>query len=536
MIILNKKYKISGSKGPFKYRFLSTNPLVSFDPVSGSIPGPGDVEVKVLIDDAINDQLDNASVSIQIETKTDDGCTSISDMVVLNPCVDFTLSTAIIYSAPNRYTLPSNSLTIGKVVWSVGPGIEIVSGQGTDSIIVKEKTNTSTTTHTISCDVYSPEGCKLHLVTMHHSCLPVIDPFEMSSSCGRYDTTLGSLSYIANSYKVTQIDLPTFIGGSKCNGCEFDYNTLDIKATTTSRPYINPNSIVYIYDTNITTSTMYTYTIKDNCGKIYNGRISSKIPDCSTAGGCYTLPKLNPTYINCSDFVDPEPGNQEPTCGADITDPKYTFTSDYVYGTYAPGIFDWSTFKFILPTNVANTLDYELCSAKILRTPYGIVTIDDNHRLVYKMGLLPTPGTDVTETITYQVTDNTPARCTSTVGSTLFFHTCIVKPIGAALDECAVCFDTVQLPLDLTMNGLNLEKIEVQDVLPNNSTVTVVGKIINGVGYIEVTTNGISGDVTFSYKVTGGKGIPGSSLTSDLVTGNVVHVSCAGKNAIVVAC
>jgi hypothetical protein len=526
MIKINKKYKVEGT-GPFTYQLSCNNSGVSFLPSSGTTTGI--IETIVTLDDTI---YDIEAVDIKVSAKNNSGCVEMRDITLYNPCTNFTVSDALIYTAPNTFTFPPNILNIAKYEWETGSNIDIVSGQNTATITIKEKATSSLTTHSIKCTVTSPEGCSTSVSGFYNSCSKNLPSFSVNATCGIQPLTFNGISFVEYAYKYALLDLSKVLGKA-CAGCQFNYST--IKVSNPANTFIDYNgSNLVVVDKSVSTTTIYPYTIEDTCGRTYAGKFSVGIATCSGQTGCYILPKQNPVTINCADI------NQSATdttiaCGATPSNPYYTMTSGLVANPGDLSKLNWSTFTFLVPTNNGNPIaGYTINSVgDCMVTPYGRISLTTSHSLEYVITTLPSPGTLTTEPFEFKVTgiDN----CISDIGSYFFIHSCVGTPEADNFTECIRCSDTTNVDLTsyITLNGLQLSNIELDtSTLP--TAITITADIANT--RLIVTTALISGNVTFKYKIIGTKqSTPGTTSESTWAT-VTLDIKCAGTSQSVVVC
>ncbi len=526
MIKINKKYKVEGT-GPFTYQLSCTNSGVSFLPSSGTTTGI--IDTVVTFDNSIYD-ID--AVDIKITAKGATGCVEMKDVSIYNPCTDFIVSNGLIFTAPNTFTFPPNILTISKYEWETGPNIEIVSGQNTPTITIKEKANSSLTTHNVKCTVYSPEGCNTSVSGFYNSCSKNLPTFTLNAICGILPINLNGISFTKYSYKTNIVDLTTVIGKA-CAGCQFDYST--IKVSNPANTYIDYNgSTLVILDKSVSTTTVYPYSIQDTCGKTYSGKFSLGIATCSGQTGCYILPKQKPVTINCGD-INQSATDDTIACGDVPSSPYYTMTSDLVASAGDLSKLNWSTFTFLVPTNNGSPISgYNVNSTgDCMVTPYGRVSLTNSYKLEYVITTLPDPGTLTTEPFEFKVTgiDN----CISDIGSYFFIHSCVGTPEADDFSECIRCSDTtnVSLTSHITLNGLQLSNIEL-DLTNLPTAITITSDVVNA--RLIISTALISGNATFKYRIIGTKqSTQGTTIESNWATVSL-DIKCAGSSQSVVFC
>lgn len=533
MITLNKKYKISGT-GPFDYTFTSNDPKISFEPRTGTTTSL--VDVKVIVDSTQTDPL----LNIVLTVKTPNGCVEVKTLTAANPCTTFATNSAIQFSVPDKFTLPTIIGKIGTMNWTVGTGLRIVSGQGTQSIVVEETGNSSLSIHQVLCEVTSPEGCKINLASSYSTCNTTLLPFSVASICGTTNIVVKSKPFLQKAHKTAEFDLKNKINNQVCPGCTLDYSSLAISGSTTAVVQTNSTGVVSVFDTSITSPTVFTYTIKDTCKKIYSGTFSVEATNCATGGGCYALPRLPDVHLPCSGVI--VTADRPPTCGMATTPYQYKLVTDPINGGYNSNLFNWNEFKFLLPLQANGTAvpGYSLCNGGLsMLTPYGIAILNLSYQIEYYVTDKPDATANIEETFRYYIKDNTPAACISTVGLSTIIHQCLGKPSGTVIDDCATCFTTTEVPITLTLNGTFLDKIEVDSITPPNLGIANVIPDITTVGSpkFKIVVGGMTGDITFRYRPIGStRGTTNSTQEGDWVSGNVIHVACAGQSSNVVQC
>lgn len=536
MIIINKKYKINGT-GPFDYTFTSPDPKVSFKPVSGTTTSL--IDVQVVLDKSVN----AAMVPIELRIKTKEGCSDVKNISVTNPCIGFATNLPIIFSSPDKFTLPSIPSKLSKINWVVGSGLKITAGQGTESIIVEETGLSSASMHQVLAEVISPEGCIINLSSAYHVCDTTLDSFSVAGSCGKLPVNVKSKTFLGYGHKTATINLKTHIDNQVCVGCTFDYNTIKIVNSTASAYNTTPQGLIDIFDTQFNVPTTYTFTIMDSCKKIYSGIFAVGATACNAEGGCYNLTPLPSVAVACTTITGA--GNQNPTCGMTVTGPQYELKSAPVNGNYSSNLFNWNDFQFIIPTQGGvPKIDYAICSpgARTMITPYGILTLNNNNEIIYKVTKKPAANTNISETIPYQLKANPPSSCTTNINNVTFDHTCLGDPIGTAISDCATCFSstTYDMTSFINMQGLSLIKLEAEITSPlNNVGLAISTDILTpSAPKITLVVDGVSGTVKFRYRATGQAtfGNPPRVVLGSWVEDNIIEISCAGKNASIIVC
>ena len=533
MININKRYKIGGT-GPFTYVFSSADPEITFEPISGTTDDLVDVIVGIP-----NNYL-GTSFFINLNVSTKDGCNLSQQYEIPNPCATYTIDTALLFTYPDTYTVPPNSLNIKTYKWRVGANLEIVGPDNQVSVKIKEKSNSASTTHSVTCEITSAEGCSTILYGLHQTCNTTVEPFRAIALCGNNKALiLGNIDFSKGWFKYAEIDFKYYLKNSACIGCEFNWGSLSI--ITGGGAYVvdtNKNGLITLYDLNYSNETTYSYTIQDNCGKIYNGIFRLPGVTCQTTGGCFTLPSLVPVHVQCEQ-INENGQNQTLTCGQPFTGDEYfVYTSNPIYGSVNPTNIDWSSFEFLLPTNNGNPIPGYSLSAnrQCMITPYGIMFINTNHEIVYAITRNPPFNANISETIEYRVYDNTPARCVSEIGSSVFIHTCIGDPVTEPIVDCATCLSskTIDIKPHVMLAGLVLTSIGLDLTGVNTNLVSITADNANGL--ININSSLLSGNITFKYNVTGTKqSTPNTTKTSNWSTVSI-DFTCAGTSQSIVVC
>lgn len=534
MITINKKYLIQGT-GPFKFTATSTSSLVKVTPYTGTTNDY--VELTVQIDS----QYQSPSLQITLGVESTSGCTESQTFLIDNPCTDFTSTQPLLFTAPNQFSIPILPFSVKSYEWRVGANLSIL-GSSTDSqVSVKEKVNSSTNQHSVSCTLTNYAGCQTTLYGMYTTCSTKLEPFLGTTQCARYDDLfLGGIDFGQGNNKVTSIDFKYYLSGKNCPGCEFNYSKIEINSS--GHHYHSPfgqSGVIEFIDNRASVVTTYSYTIPDNCGNIYSGQFSLPIANCNTGAGCWVLPSGTMVTASCADINQSAVNQPSLGCGDTLTgDEYYVYVSPPIYGSNNPTVFDWTSFTFIVPTNNGTPISgYTLSpSGQCMTTPYGFVTIDNNHKIVYAITKNPPFNTNISELFMYIVYDNTPARCVSSVGSSIVVHTCVGDPTADPVSACAPCMTTKEVDLDSYINlyGLTLDNILLDLTGVNTTLVTITPDVANK--KIIINSSLLKGTVTFKYKVVGSlHSTPNTTKESPWANFDI-DFTCAGTSQSIVSC
>jgi len=505
MITINKKYKVTGT-GPFTYTIIPSDPNVTVTPSNGVTDSIIEFKCSIL------DTFTADSFSVIITAKAATGCTEKGNYVIYSPCINFGLSQneSLVYSAPNKYSFPANTLDIVKYEWTTGPNLNIVSGQGTPSIFVEEKANSSSNTHTVACTVYNNAGCKYTISGFHTTCSAQIPVLNVDTQCGIKDETFNSIKFIGYNYKVGIVTGKALIGNYACQGCEFDYSTFTLSAPSNTYHIHDNFGNFVILDKNLSGTTVYNYTIKDTCGKIYNSSFILNGTTCNAQVGCFQLPKLQAVNIACTDINLSAVDQPSIGCASVIANPYYSFKTAVITNPLDISKVNWTTFKFLAPTNQGTPIAGYVVSSdgKCMKTPYGVIKLNNNHEIEYTVLVLPGANTITSEPFEYRVETNADpsnnlGACISDVGSSIFIHTCVSDPITTDFTECISCnkINDIDLTSKITMNGLQLTAIEIDSSTINTTSITISTDVANK--KIKVSTTIVNGTYTFKYRIQG---------------------------------
>lgn len=509
MIVLHKTFKFSGGKSPYAVTIIPSTGIKS-DKLSATVTDV--LDLKLTLTDI------NTTGTIRLSVVDSNGCTQEYIADILNPC-QTSITAAIRFLPANTFVLDIADAHKYTYKWFASSGVIIVgNGQSATIAGVSPAINN---TFTVYCTVIDQFGCEATINYNYTPCKPVFNDFNVQGQCIQDDVVINGTLYTANNYSYSNDINLSANTVNLCAGCNLDWSTL--VATPTS------NAVKVIYGTVGTTKTgtlqvitpqgnlqyPINYTVVDNCGNTYSGTFTFYSSSCIATSNCFSIQPLKPVQVKCSDI--------------DLNaTPKYSLTTGLLYTTPTGGKTpDWSTFRFIIPTNNGTPLNgYMLIGNSKMVTPLGDVIFNANGTITYNVNIVTSnPGADI---IPWQVCADNGTCCSNTVLQT-FVHACDPTPDTEDFTVCLNCGNT-PLDVDLTshidLKGNTLTNIVISNL--SNNSLSITPDVQNQ--KLVLSAGLLTGTITFDYEI----------QTSNNQTSNkstvTVTINCAGTNQIITYC